>query len=190
LTYRELAERSSRFASALASLGIGKGDRVFVLTGRMPELYIAVLGGLKLGAVVCTLFAAFGPEPIAQRLRLGDGRVLVTTPELYDRKVAASRAELPELRHVFLTGDPADCLRRPGTRSLTTALDEAAAEFPIAPTRAEDPAPSCTSPAARRASPRAPSTCTAPSWGTSPRRAWCWICEPKTCTGAPRIPAG
>ena len=59
LTYRELAERSSRFASALASLGVGRGERVFVLTGRIPELYIAVLGGLKLGAVVCTLFAAY-----------------------------------------------------------------------------------------------------------------------------------
>ena len=140
LTYSELAERSSRFASALASLGISRGERVFVLTGRIPELYIAVLGGLKLGAVVCTLFAAFGPEPIAQRLRLGDGRVLVTTPELYDRKVAASRAKLPDLRQVLLTGDPTECLQRPETGSLTTALDEAAAEFRIAPTRAEDPA--------------------------------------------------
>jgi acyl-coenzyme A synthetase/AMP-(fatty) acid ligase len=140
LTYSELAERSSRFASALASLGISRGERVFVLTGRIPELYIAVLGGLNLGAVVCTLFAAFGPEPIAQRLRLGDGRVLGTTPELYDRKVAASRAKLPDLRQVLLTGDPTECLQRPETGSLTTPLDQAAAEFPIAPTRAEDPA--------------------------------------------------
>jgi acetyl-CoA synthetase len=54
--------------------------------------------------------------------------------------VAASRAELPDLRQVLLTGDPTECLQRPETRSLTTALDEAAAEFPIAPTRAEDPA--------------------------------------------------
>jgi acetyl-CoA synthetase len=135
LTYSELAARSTRFASALASLGIGRGERVFVLTERIPELYIAVLGGLKLGAVVCTLFAAFGPEPIAHRLRLGDGRVLVTTPELYDRKVAASRPGLADLRHMLLTGDPTGCLHRPGTRSFTTALDEAAAEFPIAPTR-------------------------------------------------------
>jgi acetyl-CoA synthetase len=113
LTYGELAEQSSRCASALRSLGVRRGDRVFIMTGRIPELYVAVLGGLKLGAVVCTL-AAFGPEPIAQRLRLGDGRVLVTTPELYDRKVAASRDGLPVLQHVLLTGDPATVTMRPG----------------------------------------------------------------------------
>ena len=84
ISYIELAELSSWFASVLRSLGMHKGDRVFVLTGRIPELYISVLGALKVGAVVCTLFAAFGPEPITQRLRLGGGRVLVTTPELCD----------------------------------------------------------------------------------------------------------
>ena len=55
--------------------------------------------------------------------------------------MAASRAELPDLRQVLLTGDPTECLhRRRHARPPTTALDEAAAEFPIAPTRAEDPA--------------------------------------------------
>ena len=39
------------------------GERVFVLTGRRLELYLAVLGALKRRAVACTLFAAFGPEP-------------------------------------------------------------------------------------------------------------------------------
>ncbi len=72
----------------LQKLGIGKGDRVFVLAGRIPALYIAVLGTLKNTSVLCPLFSAFGPEPIAQRLTIGDGKVLVTTEPLYKRKIA------------------------------------------------------------------------------------------------------
>jgi acetyl-CoA synthetase len=46
-SYGQLAELTSRFANVLAGLGVGKGDRVFVLAGRIPELYVAVLGALK-----------------------------------------------------------------------------------------------------------------------------------------------
>ena len=102
LTYAELADRTGRFAGVLANLGVQRGERVFMLTGRVPELFTAVLGTLKHGAVACTLFSAFGPEPIRQRLALGDARVLVTTSALYRRKVAAIRESLPGLRHIVL----------------------------------------------------------------------------------------
>ena len=83
---------SSRTASPTSSagLGVGKGDRVYVLAGRIPELYIAALGTLKNRSVFCPLFSAFGPEPIRARLAIGQARVLVTTESLYERKVAAS----------------------------------------------------------------------------------------------------
>src|SRR5208282_6540359 len=70
-SYRDLAEQTSRFANVLASLGIEPGARVYVLAGRIPELYIAVLGALKRRCVVSPLFSAFGPEPIHTRLALG-----------------------------------------------------------------------------------------------------------------------
>jgi acetyl-CoA synthetase len=103
-TYGELAAATSRFANVLAHLGVGPGDRVFTLLGRVPELHVAVLGTLKRRSVVCPLFSAFGPEPVRQRLDLGDGRVLVTTPALYRRKVAPVRRLLPRLEHVILVG--------------------------------------------------------------------------------------
>ena len=78
-TYRDLAAKTNRFANMLRALGVGPGDRVFALLGRVPELYVAVLGALKAKCVVSPLFSAFGPEPIATRLGIGDGRVLVTT---------------------------------------------------------------------------------------------------------------
>ena len=103
-TYAELAEATSRFASGLRRLGVGKGDRVFTLSSRIPELYIATLGALKNGSVAAPLFSAFGPEPIETRLNMGEGRVLVTTETLYKRKVAAIRDRLPSLEHVVVVG--------------------------------------------------------------------------------------
>ena len=59
LSYAQLAAQSSRFAQALASLGLGTGDGVFVLMGRRPELYAAILGALKARAVVTPLLKQF-----------------------------------------------------------------------------------------------------------------------------------
>src|SRR5574337_2206386 len=79
LGFAELSRLTNRFANLLQGLGIARGERVVVLAGRIPELYLAVLGSLKAGAVVSPLFSAFGPEPIATRVKLGEGAVLVTT---------------------------------------------------------------------------------------------------------------
>ncbi len=125
VTFAELALLANRFAHGLAALGVGKGDRVFVLCGRIPDLYVSVLGSLRLGAVVSPLFSAFGPEPLATRIGLGSGRVLVTTAELYRRKVEKIRAQLPTLEHVLLAGVPAGEVLPPGTRDLAALLADA-----------------------------------------------------------------
>jgi acetyl-CoA synthetase len=78
-SYGDLERLTNRFANVLRQLGVGKGDRVFALAGRIPELYITALGTLKNGSVFCPLFSAFGPEPIHQRMAIGEGKVLVTT---------------------------------------------------------------------------------------------------------------
>ena len=103
LTYANLKVQTNRFANVLAKLGVDKGDRVFTLTGKIPELYIAAIGAWKQVAVFCPLFSAFGPEPIYQRLHKGDAKVLVTTKRLYRQKVAELRERLPQLTHVLLT---------------------------------------------------------------------------------------
>ncbi|MFD0454795.1 AMP-binding protein [Rhodococcus aetherivorans] len=75
LSYGDLADRVRRFTRVLRDLGIGKGDRLFVFSGRIPELYIAVLGALRNGTVVTPLFSAFGPEPLLTRLELGSAPI-------------------------------------------------------------------------------------------------------------------
>ena len=133
-TYAELAASTNRFANVLADLGVGKGDRVFTLTGRIPEFYISALGTLKNTSVLCPLFSAFGPEPVRQRLARGDGRVLVTTPMLYRRKVAPIRDLLPALEHVILVGAGAE----PGVLDFGSLLAGASPDFEIPPTDPED----------------------------------------------------
>ncbi len=137
-SYGELAALSNRFANVLQDLGVGKGERVFALSGRIPELYIAALGTWKAGAVFCPLFSAFGPEPILARLGIGEARVLLTTEPLYRRKIAGLRDRLPALRHVLLVGEPGAATEVPGTCDFRAAMDGAAERFTIAPTDPED----------------------------------------------------
>ncbi len=132
-TYADLSSATGRFAHLLRSLGVGPGDRVMSLLGRQVEQYVTALGTLKNRSVFSPLFSSFGPEPIRQRLSLGEAKVLVTTPSLYRRKVAAMRADLPHLEHVLLVGRPVE-----GTLDLASELALQPAEFEIPPTDPED----------------------------------------------------
>jgi acetyl-CoA synthetase len=134
LTYADMREQTNRFANLLGALGVGRGDRVFSLLGRMPELYVAALGTLKNTSVFAPLFSAFGPEPIRDRLRIGDAKALVTTAELYQRRIAPIRDSLPGLEHVLIVGEAT----APKTIGLAEGLAESSAEFEIPPTDPQD----------------------------------------------------
>ena len=140
ITYAELARLTNRFANVIRRLGVAKGDRLFLLAGRVPDLYIGALGALKNGTVVSPLFSAFGPEPIRTRLGLGRGKVLVTTESLFRRKVAGIRGSLPHLEHVLLIGDDGHPTDVPGTRDLAGLMAEASDECAVEPTSPDDPA--------------------------------------------------
>jgi acetyl-CoA synthetase len=140
LTYARLAAETSRFANVLARLGVAKGDRVYALAGRIPELYVAALGTLKHRAIFCPLFSAFGPEPIRARMAIGGARVLVTTESLYRRKVEAIRAALHALEHVVLVGDDRGPTAVPGTHDWRRLMDAVPDAYTIGPTDPEDAA--------------------------------------------------
>jgi acetyl-CoA synthetase len=137
-TFADLDLLTNRFANALQSLGLGKGDLVCVLAGRIPELYIAALGTLKNRSVFCPLFSAFGPEPIRTRMSIGKARALVTTESLYQRKVAGIRGSLPDLEHVIVVGEggrPTDIADTHDYHRLVLAASD---EYEIGPTDPED----------------------------------------------------
>ncbi|HSE71932.1 MAG TPA: AMP-binding protein, partial [Nocardioidaceae bacterium] len=136
VTYAGLRAATNRFANVLTALAVPRGATVCSLLGRGPETYVSALGTLKRRAVFSPLFAAFGPEPVRERLRLGRARVLVTTAELYARRVAPYRDRLDDLEHVLLV----DADNVPGTRSFHALMAAASEEHTIAPTDPETPA--------------------------------------------------
>ena len=138
VTYGELSAASNRFAHVLRALGVGRGDAVMSLLGRTSDQYVALLGTLKNTSVFSPLFSSFGPDPIHERLRLSRARVLVTTPELYRRKVAKGRADLEHLEHVLLVGTRPDAVLDAGTLDLASAMAGVPDDFEIPPTDPED----------------------------------------------------
>ncbi|MBL7159052.1 acetate--CoA ligase [Candidatus Microgenomates bacterium] len=100
-TFLELSLLSNRFANVLKKLGVEKGDRVFFFLPRIPEFYFGFLGTVKLGAIAGTLFSAFGPNALLDRLGNSQAKVLVTDKELLPR-VNQVRSQLSHLEQIIL----------------------------------------------------------------------------------------
>ena len=100
-TFQDLRALTSRFAHVLRSLGVKKGDRVGTFLPRTPELYIAILGINRVGAIPVPLFEAFMEQAIQDRLGDSEAVVCVTSPALKNR---VPRASLPALKRLILVG--------------------------------------------------------------------------------------
>lgn len=135
-TFADMKKQTAKFANVLTTLGLLKGERVFTLSTRLPELYIAAIGILKNRNVLCPLFSQFGPEPILQRMQRGDASALLTTKTLYEKKIRPILDQLPELRFILLID--ADQDESEQVRSLKKLMDTASDTYEILPTDPED----------------------------------------------------
>ncbi len=135
-TFAQMKRESSRFANVLHSLGLSKGERIFTLSTRLPELYIGAIGILKNRSVICPLFSQFGPEPILQRMQRGDARALLTTKRLFEKKVRPLLEQLPQLRYVLLIDAEED--ESDQVRSLPRLMEQASDTYEIEHTDPED----------------------------------------------------
>lgn len=104
-TFSDLSLFSNRIANILKDLGIIKGDRVFLFLPRIPPLYYAFLGILKLGAIAGTMFSAFQEQALKDRLLDSGAKILFTTKEL-SLRIEPIKNQLPELEHVLIVDDP------------------------------------------------------------------------------------
>lgn len=101
-TFFQLARRTDFWAQYYRSQGIQKGDRVFILLPRVPEIYAAILGAIKIGAIVGPLFEGFYEEALRDRLSDSGARLLVSSPDLICR---VPRKDLSELQIVQVIED-------------------------------------------------------------------------------------
>jgi len=117
LTYAELHLEVQKFANALKTLGIKKGDRVAVYMGMTPELAIALLACARIGAVHSVIFGGFAANAIADRVNDSSCVAILTQDSSYrrgneiqlKRTVDEAMAACPTVRHVVVyrrTGSP------------------------------------------------------------------------------------
>src|SRR5436853_6014596 len=110
LTYKELREEVNRMATALRSLGLGKGDAIGVFMPMVPEIVVAMLAIIKIGGIFLPLFSGFGAAAIVSRLKDADAKALFTAAGTYRRgkfcamKPVADEAasQIPTLKHLIV----------------------------------------------------------------------------------------
>ena len=81
ITYQELSDAVCRLANALASRGVGKGDRVCIYMPMIPEAAYAMLACARIGAIHSVVFGGFSPQSLKDRILDSDCRTLVTADE-------------------------------------------------------------------------------------------------------------
>jgi acetyl-CoA synthetase len=109
ITYAELLDEVCRLANALRSLGVGKGDRVNVYLGMVPELPIAMLACARIGAPHSVVFGGFSAESLRDRINDAEAKVLITADGAWRRgtvvplKDNADEAlrDCPSIEHVI-----------------------------------------------------------------------------------------
>jgi len=149
LTYAELTLEVEKFANALKSLGIKKGDRVAIYMGMTPELAIALLACARIGAVHSVIFGGFAANAIADRVNDCSAVAIITQDTSYRRgnEIQLKRAvdeampACPTVQHVVV-------YRRSGSPVKMVAgrdwwwqdlMANAPTECPAEPLDSEDP---------------------------------------------------
>ncbi|WP_077620025.1 acetate--CoA ligase [Bacillus sinesaloumensis] len=105
-TFKEIKDKSDHLATVLKKFGVKKGDIVFIFLPKNPQMYIAMIAAVKLGAVAGPLFEAFMEDAVRDRIADCEGRYLITDSELVKR---VPKQELPSLETVFITEEPEKC---------------------------------------------------------------------------------
>jgi len=109
ITYGVLLAEVCRLANALRSLGVGKGDRVNIYLGMVPELPIAMLACARIGAPHSVVFGGFSAEALRDRINDAEAKVLITADGAWRRGTVVplkanadeALAECPTVEHVI-----------------------------------------------------------------------------------------
>lgn len=133
-TFWDLKTLSNKYADALRQLGIGKGDRVFLMLPRIPEWYVAMLALFKLGALPMPATTLLTPRDIEYRINRADAVMAITDAENAG-KVAEAAAGCPGLRHLAAVGG-----ERRGWHSFERQVADGSPLLgEVEPTRSDDP---------------------------------------------------
>ncbi|HYD69949.1 acyl-CoA synthetase [Azospirillum sp.] len=133
-TFAGMRHLSNQLANALRGLGVVRGDRIGILLPQAPETAVSHVATYKLGAIAVPLFTLFGVDALHYRLSNCGAKVVVTDTAGAE-KLAAIRAELPDLRTVLCIDGARD-----GCLDFHALLGQHSDAFAPEPTSADDPA--------------------------------------------------
>ncbi len=135
LTFAEFSALSNRFAGGLKNLGVGRGDRVMVLLGKVPEWHVVLVGLLKLGAIAIPCAPQLRANDLAFRAEHSGSVAMISGPEGF-AEVEKMQAEkgLSSLRHLLAQGDE----EREGWKSFEGLIEGGPEDFAAEDTAAED----------------------------------------------------
>jgi acetyl-CoA synthetase len=124
-TFRDLSRLSNQAANVLRGLGVKKGDRVFIMLGRVPEWYYILIACHKIGAVIMPAPVILLASDIEYRIAKGQATVVITSkthhPKVDD---ALARMSAPFLRHKLIVDGAA-----PGWHDFAGAMSQSSPEL-------------------------------------------------------------
>ena len=135
VNYATLAARVNRLASALAGLGLGRGDRIAVCLPQRIETAVSLLAILQLGAVAVPLTVLFGPDALAYRLSHAQCKLAICDSASL-ANVLSVREQLPLLKTVVACAGASDAAAIDWNELLKRGNDQCA----VAATAADDAA--------------------------------------------------
>ena len=133
LTFHDFTVRSNQVGNALRTMGIRKGDRLLIMSPRLPEWWEAVLGIMKIGAVSMPGTTLLTPKDVAYRLQAAEAVAVITDAE-GALKVDQVAAACPTLRLKIVLGS-----EREGWVNYTRAVASATSTLKPVPTRGDEP---------------------------------------------------
>jgi acetyl-CoA synthetase len=110
VTYLQLLEETSRVANLLRELGVGKGDRVAIYMGMVPETVVAILACARIGAPHSVVFGGFTAQSLKDRINDAEAKVLITADGAWRRGAVVRLKEIadeaiadtPSIEHVLV----------------------------------------------------------------------------------------
>jgi len=104
LTYAKFNEKVNRFANGLLSLGVKKGDIVYIHLSNRPDQLVASLGAIKVGAIAGPINIQLTAPEIEYELNDSKGTFLITESDLI-HVVEAMKPGLKHIKHFIELGD-------------------------------------------------------------------------------------
>jgi acyl-coenzyme A synthetase/AMP-(fatty) acid ligase len=134
-TAAQLSARARMAGRALLAHGVKPGDRVFIMLPRVPAWYEAMLGAVRIGAVVMPGTNQLTARDIAYRISAANASIAITSAEGAE-KIDAIEQELPSLKLRIAHGGG----ERAGWLDWDGILEAAGdGDLPASPTAREDP---------------------------------------------------